>query len=285
MPLYATDGENYIYAPNAIKDGSYRCLECRSPLKVRRGKNRIPHFYHIQTTSNCRLYSKSEEHLLVQLQLQNLLSPQEIRMEAPFLSINRIADLLWEKEKIVFEIQCSSIDAKESEARIKDYRKIGYEIVWLLDDRLFNRNYVKSEEFFLRSHSCYFFHFQRNRLSFFYDQLEIIVHKKRIKRSKHLRVDFKRPGKTPEIEWPSFLPQQLLHKIASSPRYFYGDLIHKAIQAPLSPFQTLYLTQWQKNEKELTNQYKIPSLIKNFLKKHILKPYINWLEELLGQIG
>lgn len=284
MPLYAYDGKKIIYATDAIKNGSYHCIECKSALKVRRGKDRIPHFYHLQTTPSCRLYSKSEDHLLIQLQIQNLFSTKEIQMETPFLPIHRIADLAWEKEKIVFEIQCSSILPKEVEARVRDYRKIGYEIAWLLDDRLFNRRTIRPAEFFLRSYCCYFFHFQRNGFSIFYDQFEIISEKKRIRISKKFFIDLKSPYKTPKIEWPSYLPKQISSRFPNCPRYFSGDLIHKALQSAESPFITLSLTNWKALELNAAQSTKKNNPISFFFKKYIAKPYMGWLQRTLEKL-
>src|SRR5690348_8116797 len=108
MALYASDGDDYIFAADAAPGGSYRCLDCLAPVKARRGANRIPHFYHLQRSPRCHLYSKSEDHLILQLQLQKLLNCDTAQIERPFFPIHRIADILWDKEKIAFEIQCSS---------------------------------------------------------------------------------------------------------------------------------------------------------------------------------
>ena len=140
MALYASDGKDYVFAGDAVVGTSYRCLECHSPVKVRRGRHRLPHFYHLHQSRRCHLHSKSEDHLLLQLQLQKLLAPEKLEIEHPFLEIHRIADLIWEKEKLIFEIQCSSLEAEEAEQRIIDYRKVGFETIWLLDDRIFNNN-------------------------------------------------------------------------------------------------------------------------------------------------
>jgi competence protein CoiA len=284
MPLYASDGKDYVYASDALQGGSYRCIECRLPVKVRRGKSRIPHFYHLKTSPSCRLYSKSEDHLLVQLQIQKLLLPEKIQIEIPFLSVHRIADLLWEREKIVFEIQCSSIYTKEAEARIIDYRKMGYEVIWLLDDRLFNRKLVRPAEKFLRTQSCYFFYFRRNGLSFFYDQLEIILDTNRIKKSKALGIYLRRPHGRPSVEWPPFLPNQLLRRISNTLKYFEGDLIHRSLQAALSPWMTLNLQNWKRWEKEMALLEGKMAAVKKIFTEKILRPYLEWLEKILVEL-
>ncbi len=150
MALYALDGDKFLYALDAKPRELYQCVECLCPVKLKQGRQRNPHFYHIKKSPRCRLYGKSETHLLLQLQLQKLLSCEETEMERPFPSIRRIADVFWEKEKIVFEIQCSSISLEEVSARVLDYGKLGYTVVWLMDDRIFNQRFIRPAEAFLR---------------------------------------------------------------------------------------------------------------------------------------
>jgi len=285
MPLYAFCEKNYVHAADAIKGGSYRCIECNTPMKVRGGKNRIPHFYHLRVSPGCYLYNKSEDHLLVQLQIQNFLSPQEIQMEVPFLAIQRIADLVWEKEKIIFEIQCSPILLQTSQARIEDYRKIGYEVIWLLDDRIFNRKRIKPPEIFLRTQACYFFRFQRNHFLGAYDQWEIVSQQERIKRSKPLWIDLRKPRKTPQLEQPAFLPLQVKSRLVNSPFYLHGDRIHQSLQAAASPLIALCLSNWKIMEEKQSQLKEKTSWIHPFLKKYFIIPYTKCLEGILHKLS
>ncbi len=281
MALYATNGEDCIFAADADPAASFRCLECRSPVKVRRGVSRMPHFYHLQKSSRCHLYSKSEDHLLLQLQVQKLFLPDRVEIERPFLSIHRIADLLWEKEKIVFEIQCSKLDLFEAQKRIVDYRKAGYEVVWLLDDRIFNKALIRPAEEFLRSGSAYFFSFERTGFSHFYDQLEIVIDRKRCKKGHPLRVELSKPQRKPTLEWPPSLPSQIQERIASSERYFRGDLLHRAIQSAVDPPTALTLAKWRAAEIELRASNRPARLLSVFFKTCIARPYLMGLEWLL----
>ncbi|HSX37722.1 MAG TPA: competence protein CoiA family protein [Chlamydiales bacterium] len=280
MALYASDEESYIFAANATAKGSYRCLECRAPVKVRRGRNRVPHFYHLQKSFQCRLYSKSEDHLIVQLQLQKILSEKTVRIERPFLAIHRIADLLWEKESIVFEIQCSLIEIDEAKKRITDYAKIGLRVVWLLDDRIFNRKHLRAAEEFLRAHTCYYFTFRRLG-SFFYDQMEIIIEKKRLKKGRPLKVDLSKPILKPLLEWPANLPEQIEKRLAIETYYFQGDVLHKTVLSATRPFIVLVFKRWKTWEIELYACYSSKGTFKEFFNQLIARPYFQLLEWLI----
>src|SRR5262249_26072126 len=108
MALYALDDDsNLIFAPDATEFRRYRCLECRGLVQKRVSQERRTHFCHLRNTPQCRLHSKSIDHLILQTSLQERI--QGLEMERPFPSILRIADLCWEAQKIVFEIQCSPI--------------------------------------------------------------------------------------------------------------------------------------------------------------------------------
>ncbi|MBM3184555.1 MAG: hypothetical protein FJZ64_04550 [Chlamydiae bacterium] len=278
MALYATDGEEVVFALKAAPNHSYRCLECRLPVKVRRGKNRIPHFYHLRTSPSCHLYSKSEDHLLLQLQLKKCFPENELKIEEYIPSVCRIADLLWEKEKIVFEIQCSSLEASEAKQRIIDYRKSGYEIVWLFDDRLFNKRLVRPAEELLRADSCYYFSFNRFGNSLIYDQFEIIIAKNRVRKSRPMNVNLMIPRKIPSLEWPSHLIEQIQKKLAHCQRFFQGDVIHKTILSAIYPSASQTLEKWFSIEQEMKKLHRPPGLLETVTKECVVYSYLDILE-------
>ena len=285
MALYASDGDDYIFAADAKSGGSYRCVECQAPVKARRGRNRIPHFYHLQRSSRCHLYSKSEDHLILQLQIQKLLADETAQIERPFFQIHRIADLLWEKEKIAFEIQCSPLDLSEAENRVIDYRKIGYRVVWLLDDRIFNKRFVRTAEEFLRTQPCYFFTFQPAGVSKFYDQMEIVIANKRIKKSFPMKIDLSKPFEKPLLEWPSDLPSQILKKTTQNEFYFHGDCIHQAIQAAAHPTIACRFERWRKLEIELRQANRPRGALAEHFIRFIVRPYHQLLDWLIDRMN
>jgi competence CoiA-like predicted nuclease len=63
-----------------------------------------------------------------------------LKREVLFSDICRIADLVWEEKKIIFEIQCSEISSLEAARRTRDYGMKGYEVIWILDDRVFSNH-------------------------------------------------------------------------------------------------------------------------------------------------
>src|SRR3989338_3811318 len=200
MALYAIEEDDLISAWDAEKGAVYGCLECFGPVKVRKGGGRAPHFYHLNTSPSCRLYSKGEDHLILQLEIQKKFPAGEIEIEKPLIAINRVADLVWERKKIVFEIQCSRLYEAEAEARIKEYKNGGYDIVWILDDRIFNKRTLRPSEKLLRTRPCYFASLKRSSTSYFYDQFEIFHKGKRVKKGKQLLIDFNRIHPLPKTE-------------------------------------------------------------------------------------
>ena len=223
MPLYALDSENRIVsAAEASSMQSYRCVECQKTLKKRFGKHRRPHFYHLETTPHCRLYSRSLDHLAVQAILLQMLP--FLKAERRFPNLLRIADLCWEEKKLIFEIQCSPIKSSEVEARNRDYSQEGYEVVWLLDERLFNKRQLRIAEELLRSSCCYFFSLKKGIV---YDQFELIFQGKRLLKGAHLFVDLSKPYRLKNL--PLQWLQQLQHK--KSRLYFANDLTSHALHS------------------------------------------------------
>ena len=134
-------------------------------------------------------------------------------MEQRFLSINRIADLCWEKEKIVFEIQCSFLSLQEAENRIQDYGSLGYEVVWLLDDRKFNRYRAGPTELFLRKGPAYYFSLKQGLQSQYYDQFEIFAENRRVRKGSKLTIDLRRVKKMPNVSFnEKIYPKQITER-------------------------------------------------------------------------
>ena len=186
MAIFAKDQEKIICAWEANPQKTYLCLGCNRPLKYRRSKLQFPHFYH-PSKSLCRIEKKNKKHLSIQIAILKQLS--QAKLEVPFKTIGRIADVVWEKEKIIFEVQCSPISFEEAKMRVLEYNSLGYHVIWILDDRVFNRRRIRKSEFFMRTHHSYFV----QGTDFFYDQQEIIRGRVRSERKNKIPIHL---GKT-----------------------------------------------------------------------------------------
>ena len=285
MAFFAIGEDDSVSAWDAEQGGAYWCLECLAPVKVRRGKNRFPHFYHLSSSPSCRLYSKSEDHLLLQLQLQKQLPEGNTRMEQPIPSINRVSDLLWEKEKIAFEIQCSAIGEAEAQARGREYKTAGYDVVWILDDRIFNKRQLRPSEEFLRCRLCYFASFRRSAFSLFYDQFEIFQDHRRIKKGGKVPVDFRNVHPLLPHRWPAELPSQIEKRIPNCSRYFDGDLLHRALLSPCVPSLARSLQNWRYLEIQLRKENEKTGVWKRFFHRWVYDPYAALLSALLRRMN
>jgi competence protein CoiA len=250
MALFAKDQVETISAWDAVAGKLYECLECQTPLKLRLTRQKFPHFYHLCSSRNCRLYSKSKRHLLIQYAIQKKIP--EVVLEKSFPSIQRIADVVWEEKQIIFEIQCSFIAEKEAQDRVKEYASLGYEVIWILFDARFNRKKVSLAEAWMRNRSCYFV----DKQFVFYDQQEIIDHQKRIFRSRKIPIQLS-PILTP-LEGPLLLQHRIRNKY-----YFTNDLLDLALRSKIEIIQ-------------------IPKRpIKEFLYRTVRGPYESFLNYLL----
>lgn len=275
MSLYAVDQDDLIHADDAHLGKIYRCLNCFGPVKMRRRKWKFSHFYHVQKAPACRFYSKSEGHLAAQVELQRLFPKGALQMERSFTQIHRIADACWEKEKIVFEVQCSQITEKEAQMRIHDYLSIGYDVVWLLDDKRYNKRVLRPAEEFLRSRSAYFLSIGEMAV---YDQFEGFSEGRRVWKGKSLPVDLRQVRNALKTEFCKELyPKQIVPLRVN--RHFYGDRLSRALQFP----QVIYPAQ---GIPSVINKLARVSLKKQsrlilWFKKYIGRPYLRWLENRL----
>lgn len=275
MALYAVEEDDLIYAGHAEPGKVYWCLDCFGPVKRRKGKFPFYHFYHAQPAPTCRLYSKTEDHLLAQLQLRGQFPPGVLEIERPFIKINRVADILWENEKIVFEIQCSPLTEKEAEMRIRDYRSAGYEVVWLLDDKRYNKRVVRPAEDYLRRHSAYYVSIRNSE---YYDQFEIFSSGQRIKKGKRSRIDLQALRPTPKLPFnPELYPKQItdLHTV----KYFVGDRTHRALRYPQS------MLYWRALEIQLVQEKRRPNRFVRWLYRTIGAPYLRLLQKMIRSMN
>lgn len=256
MQIYAYDerGE-YISSLKAKERKDYYCPDCHDILRVRSGPFIRTHFYHFKPFRPCSRKGKTLTHLRLQETLVKLLPPGEAVEEAPFPSICRIADIYWEKEKIVFEAQVSFISAREVEARNRDYASLGLTVVWILHKSRFDGFKVTNAERFLRNHPHYFSNHNEAGHGQFYDRH--LYEFNGIKQANlfYRKVNLSRPKR--EFSLPDQAPLSL--QIRSSwPLAFEGDI----------------LTSGQLSMKDLTKAYELEAFIKREPEKEDLKKKI-----------
>lgn len=106
---------------------------------------------------------------------------------------NHVADVLWLREKIVFEVQCSLISFEEMTKRYNDYESMGFILVWILHTKSYNKKYVTRAERYMRTKTCYYTNLSVFGRGIIFDQFEMIQNNQRKMRSPPLRVDLSLP--------------------------------------------------------------------------------------------
>ncbi|ADI39281.1 putative transcription factor, CoiA-like family [Waddlia chondrophila 2032/99] len=258
MQLFALTVEKEVVAAvDAVKKTEYYCMECSKPVRLRGGRHRQDHFYHLNPDPSCRQSQKSLNHLQVQWHLFHLLPDDEVVLERRFPEISRIADVAWERRKLIFEVQCSPISQREVEERNRDYASIGYEVVWILHERRFVRKQVAAAEEWLKDHLCYYTNFDEEGRGEIYDQLHLFSGGFRSYSSKKTAVNLS-------------LPSKVKGKFA-----FEGDWKYRLMLR--DPCALDVWNQWEKRKKQQFPSYK-------FRPMHELKRwYLNLLRLLLEE--
>lgn len=174
MQLYAFEKNDlYINAARAIPGRNYICPECAGILRVRGGLRIQRHFYHYSPGQFCYQSGKGEVHLRVQHRLLNALPVGEAKMEVRFPEIGRIADVAWEKERIIFEVQCAQMSPEEAWARTYDYAALGWQVVWILHDGRYLQNVQSALESGLLTIPHYYTNIDRWGRGMVYDRLNV----------------------------------------------------------------------------------------------------------------
>ncbi|MEM7175021.1 MAG: competence protein CoiA family protein [Chlamydiota bacterium] len=230
MQFFGYDQNQPVFAENAIKGRDYRCPECHGLLRIKEGIHRQKHFFHLHSSYSCRQCRKTNHHLAIQKTIWKSLPHGEALLEKRFPSIQRIADIAWTCQKIVFEIQCSPITLKEVKARNSAYQKLGFWVVWVLHDKRFNRFFLSAAEAFLRCQSSYFTNIDSHGNGIVYDQVEHLRNHRRLRKGPSLTVYLNKP-KSLSI-FPNKLPPFLRKKFDRSRYIFTGDLLDRISYRP-----------------------------------------------------
>ncbi|WP_175988439.1 competence protein CoiA [Bacillus sp. Marseille-Q1617] len=115
----------------------FLCPYCSSPLVLRVGNIKIPHFAHISKLP-CLYESKKEtaNHVLAKILLYERLSQlfEEVKLEYYVKELHQIPDLLIsvKEELVAIEIQCSTIPLSELKDRTEGYRRENIHPLWIL---------------------------------------------------------------------------------------------------------------------------------------------------------
>jgi competence protein CoiA len=180
-----------ILAQNSQKQTNYVCLICGQNVRFRRRFFFQRHFYHCNTPKQCHARPKSLVHSQVQYQLQQILPGSQL--ESRFPKSQRIADVVWWPQYLVFEIQCSNISVRDVLARNMAYKKIGLDVIWILHDQCFNKKKTTPAERALENSPHYFTNIDANGKGYFYDQYSKIINHKRYILSPPLPIDLTTP--------------------------------------------------------------------------------------------
>ena len=275
MQLYALDGNDKPVAAYRAKRGqNYRCIECLDPVRLRGGWHRQTHFYHLLPNRHCQMHGKGMVHLQIQAHLKQILGG-DCELEYPFPEIGRIADVVWKPHRLVFEIQCSPISKEEVEQRNRDYRGMGWEIIWILHDKRYNQRQLTAAEWMIRSSTSYYGCLDRQGHVFIYDQFDYLEGAFRGYKLPPLPVDFSRPIRLTDLANKGQPSLNLVRdRLQQWPICFEGDLIDLSLNSE----KTDYLEEAQRIEQR---NIRSQSFWKMLFYKGLVRPYTLFFQMIL----
>jgi competence protein CoiA len=267
MHLYALDNQGKIIPVHkASKQQDYYCFECAGAVRLRSGKQRTPHFYHLKPPSNCRQNGKSLTHLQIQLHIQSILPSCDCQLEYHFPLIKRIADVVWFSKKLIFEVQCSNILPDEIMTRNSDYGSLGYQVIWVLHDLKFNQWKISAVEYSLQKFPHYYTNINDEGQGCIYDQFYLIHSGTRAERQQILHINLNQPlmhDFSPQNKIYTF-PPIINDRLSYWPIHFKGDLLDQDLENLKLPLTDNF---------EKNNPSNLLYYIKKLLFHCIIRPY------------
>ncbi|SPJ31589.1 unnamed protein product [Candidatus Protochlamydia amoebophila UWE25] len=283
MQIYALNEKNeIIHAYHAHKKVNYRCIECNGHLRSRGGALRQRHFYHLEPNRACHLHRKGIIHIHIQNHFYTCLPKGDCQLEYRLPEIGRIADVVWLSKKIVFEIQYSPITAEELSKRNHDYQKMGWSVVWVLHDKLYNQFRLSAAEQALRFLPHYFTNMDREGKGIFYDQFDYIQNGLRLYKMSPLPVDFSKFSLINAQELKEDCLYLIKQRAKNCSYYFFGDLIDLGNTSSTSAY---YQKAQEKEKAQLVQakQKKMKYLLKR-IKRRIEQTYQSIFRFLLEKV-
>ena len=195
-------------------------------------------------------------HKVIQKTLADFL-PGSI-IEYPFPSIRRIADVVFFPKKIIFEVQCSPISVEAVQKRNRDYSSLGFTVIWILHDRIYNQKIATPAELYLRQTLSYYTSMTPFGHGFFYDQLDFFSGVTRIHKSQPQMIKAFYPKPLPRL--PFFFP----NKLRKRPLMLPGDTTEYLLLSRQGKWA------WQL-EKSLTRKWTLKNITKELFHSLLLK--------------
>lgn len=225
-------------------------------------------FFHLQPNRKCTQNKKTLAHLQVQLYFLKILENDCI-LEHRFSQISRIADVVWLSKKIIFEVQCSPISLEEIQNRNKDYASLGYQVVWILHEKRFNRHRASPVEVFLQRLPMYYTDINDNGNGGIYDQFFLMKRGYKRNITPRMPIDI---GTVLDMAKMESVPQKVASRIIAWPYCFKNDLSHFCMENP-SYADHLAKLESQSQEKK--------QWLKEALFNIFIRPYLSLFRTML----
>lgn len=124
---------NIVSAVDAFKELDYYCPLCHQKLTLKQGLYKSAHFAH--RGQNCNYKEETYAHYQAKYALGQQLKELGycVQIEPYLKQSHQIPDILI-NNKIILEIQCSTITIKLLQRRTNTYERLGYIVIWIIED-------------------------------------------------------------------------------------------------------------------------------------------------------
>lgn len=130
-------GELVNVLEDKLEKQAYTCPACGGQIHLRQGPSVRTHFAH-KFLKDCDFFFENEspEHLANKESLYHWLKKEtKVQLEYPLSELKQIADV-FVNGNLALEVQCSPLPQKVLKERSEGYRSQGYQVLWLLGQKL-----------------------------------------------------------------------------------------------------------------------------------------------------
>lgn len=130
-------GELVNVLEDKLEKQAYTCPACGGQIHLRQGPSVRTHFAH-KSLKDCDFFFENEspEHIANKESLYHWLKKEtKVQLEYPLSELKQIADV-FVNGNLALEVQCSPLPQKVLKERSEGYRSQGYQVLWLLGQKL-----------------------------------------------------------------------------------------------------------------------------------------------------
>ena len=151
---------------------------------------------------------------------------------------------------------------------MSDYESLGYDVIWILDDKKFNKRYLNKAEVIMRSRGGQYVSLSKHRCMF-YDQVEQCRNRKQAQKTEPFKINIGSPYLRIQACHTKTIPKPLQAQWSHARHIFPGSVLDLLIQDKLPFLPSKKRSYFPFFKRGVARAKRYSSFFLNYYIKHI----------------